>query len=266
MSFVQATAVEPLGDGRFSARIHPGWDIRGIANGGYLMAIAGRAILADSDGRRLVSITGHFMNPAGAGPVDIHIEHLKTGRTFTTSRAVVSSEGRPLVSVTGSLATSDPSEDGPSLLAGSPPEVPPPERCVRATASGGEPFPPPIVDRIDLRIHPEDVGGALGRPTGQALFRGWFRLLDDEPVDEPAIVLSTDIFPPAIFNSGHPMTWTPTLDLTVHVRDPGPHEWLLCKLQTRFVTGGFLEEDGEIWDAGGNLVALSRQLAIVGRR
>jgi len=41
--------------------------------------------------------------------------------------------------------------------------------------------------------------------------------------------------------------------------------WLRCRFTTRFVSGGFLEEDGEIWDGDGRLVAQSRQLALVPR-
>lgn len=265
MTFAEATAVSKVGEGRYTGEIHAGWDIMEISNGGYLMAMVGRAMTKESDGRRIVSLTGHFMNPGRAGQAEIEVETLKAGSNFTTSRAVLSSAGRPLISVTGSLA--DPASTGTaaSLLTGSPPSLPEPDDCTRAVSSDSAPFPPPIVDRVDLRIHPEDAGGALGRPTGEAVFRGWFRLLGNEPIDEIAVVLTSDIFPPAIFNSDHPMAWTPTLDLTVHIRNPGPHVWLACKFQTRFVTGGFLEEDGEIWDERGNLVALSRQLAVVGR-
>jgi acyl-CoA thioesterase len=41
--------------------------------------------------------------------------------------------------------------------------------------------------------------------------------------------------------------------------------WLRCRFTTRFVTGGYLEEDGEVWDEAGRLVAQSRQLALLPR-
>lgn len=265
MTFSHATAVEELGDGRYAARLHDGWDIMGITNGGYMMAIAARAMIKETDGRVPVSVTGHFLNPGRPGDVEIEVTELKSGRTFTTQRAVMSSGGKTVLSVTGSLSGSAPGGMQAALMAGSPPDLPPPDECIKAASASDAPFPPPMVDRVDLRVHPDDALALLGTPSGSALVRGWFRLADDEPIDALAVLLSSDAFPPAIFNTDLPMTWTPTLDLTVHVRHPGPHAWLRCSFRTRFVTGGFLEEDGEIWDDRGNLVALSRQLALVGR-
>jgi hypothetical protein len=95
--------------------------------------------------------------------------------------------------------------------------------------------------------------------------RGWFRLLDGEPIDPYGLVLGADAFPPAVFTANLPLGWTPTIDISVYVRDPGPHEMLMCRFYTRFVTGGWLEEDGELWDTSGRLVAQSRQLALLAR-
>ena len=96
-------------------------------------------------------------------------------------------------------------------------------------------------------------------------YAGWFRLRDSEPIDTLGLLLAVDAFPPTAFNARLPVAWTPTIELTAHVRARPAPGWLRCVFTTRFVTGGFLEEDGELWDASGHLVAQSRQLALVPR-
>ena len=118
--------------------------------------------------------------------------------------------------------------------------------------------------QLDERLHPDDSLALEGTPSGEARVRGWIRL-DDEPLDGFALLLVADAMPPAIFNIDLPMGWTPTLEMTTQIRATPVPGWLRCQFTTRFVSGGLLEEDGEIWDEGGNLVALSRQLALVPR-
>ena len=95
--------------------------------------------------------------------------------------------------------------------------------------------------------------------------RGWFRLRDGETVDTTALLCAVDAFPPTAFNARLPVAWTPTVELTAHVRAAPAPGWLACAFATRFVTGGFLEADGEVWDTRGRLVAQSRQLTLVPR-
>jgi acyl-CoA thioesterase len=94
---------------------------------------------------------------------------------------------------------------------------------------------------------------------------GWFRLRDGEPVDTLSLLVAVDAFPPTVFFANLPIAWVPTLELTTHVRARPAPGWLACSFATRFITGGFLEEDGEVWDATGRLVAQSRQLALLPR-
>ncbi|NDG77298.1 MAG: thioesterase family protein, partial [Acidimicrobiia bacterium] len=57
--FDLATQVQPIGDGRFSAHVHDGWDIGGNANGGYLLALVAAA-LCGAAGRPLpVALSCH---------------------------------------------------------------------------------------------------------------------------------------------------------------------------------------------------------------
>ena len=264
MTFGQATAITD-GPGRWSADLAEGWDIFGVTNGGYLMSIATRAMEAESGGRTLISATGSYVNPANAGRVDVDVEVLKEGRSLSTLRATISRDARDLVYVTGVFSDPDGERSDAHLVLAEPPDLPSPEECVEVIPAEDAPFPPPFTGKIDLRIHPEDARAVEGVKTGVPLVRGWFRLRDDEPLNAHSVVLATDAMPPAIFNAELTIGWTPTVDLTVQVRNPTPTGWLACRLSSRFITDGMLEEDGEIWDEHGNLVALSRQLALVPR-
>lgn len=77
--------------------------------------------------------------------------------------------------------------------------------------------------------------------------------------------MAADVFPPTAFNARLPVTWVPTVELTTHIRRRPEPGWLRCRFISRHIAGGFMEEDGEVWDRSGRLVAQSRQLALVPR-
>jgi hypothetical protein len=69
-----------------------------------------------------------------------------------------------------------------------------------------------------------------------------------------------DALPPVTFDLGL-FGWAPTIELTVHVRAVPAPGWLQVRHATRNLAGGLFEEDCEVWDEAGRLVAQSRQLA-----
>jgi len=244
----------------YSGEIHPGWEIFGNANGGYLMVLAARALSMHLERAEPVSVSAHYLRPGQPGPVTIRCQNIKSGRRFGTGTATLSSGGRPLLQLLGTFGDPPSHESEPRLCQGAPPLLPPPEKCI--VSRHGQDGAPPFSDRVHVHLHPDDAGFRLGQPSGVARMRGWFRLRDGEPLDAFALLLAADAFPPTIFNARLPMSWTPTLELTVHVRARPCSEWLRAQFVTRFVSHGRLEEDGELWDAEGNLVAQSRQLAL----
>jgi acyl-coenzyme A thioesterase PaaI-like protein len=263
VGLADASAMERTGEGTWSGAIEPGWDVVGNANGGYLLTLAARA-LAEAAGRPdPATVTAHYLAPGTPGPVTVDAAVVRAGRRFATASGVLRDRERPLLAVVGSFTASQ-AVDGPERLDGGPPDLPPPGACVAVEATDS--FPPPLMARIDLRLHPDDAGFATGAPSGDPVVRGWFRLRDDEPIDTIGLLLAADAFPPTIFNARLPVAWTPTLELTVHVRAAPAPGWLRCAFRTRYVTNGFLEEDGEVWDDTGRLVAQSRQLALVPRQ
>jgi len=118
---------------------------------------------------------------------------------------------------------------------------------------------PPVMSRYDMRFDPASAGWALGAPSGRGLIQCWFRLYNREP-DPLSLLLAVDTMPPATFDLGF-LGWAPTLELTAHVRARPAPGWLMLRHSTRNVAGGMFEEDCEVWDSAGRLVAQSRQLA-----
>src|SRR6516164_3583826 len=87
--FATATAVEPAGPGQWSASIHPGWVIAGNANGGYLLAVATRALAGATGRPDPVTVTAHYLSPGQPGRVRITTQILKEGKRFATGAATM---------------------------------------------------------------------------------------------------------------------------------------------------------------------------------
>lgn len=266
--FDRATALSPDRDRPFvfHGEIAPGWDIVGNANGGYLLAIVGRA-LSEATGRAdCVTVTAHYLAPCPAGPIRVEVRLVRSGRRFSTATAslfLVESDKEALrvIATLGDLAT-DPG--GPTAMQDVRPDIVPFDEAERVSDTSINTF-AFIHDRLATRADSRDIGFRDGRPSGEGLVRGWFDFRDGRPVDSLALLLAADAFPPAAFNLALPTSWVPTVEMTVHVRAvpaPGP---VACFFRTRFVQNGLLEEDGEIWDSAGTLVAQSRQLALAPR-
>jgi acyl-coenzyme A thioesterase PaaI-like protein len=285
--FEQATS-STLRDGlpgRFEGQVAPGWDIGGNANGGYLLAIAGRA-MAQVTQRPPLTITAHYLAPAPAGPCTVDVELVRSGRRMATATASLRQGDREVIRVLGTFADQAGADQTgadqtgadqtgadqtgadqiapPLLVDGGPPDLPEYHSCVMPPSGSEGPL-PALNDRLAVRLRPGDDGFRRGAPTGVAEIAGWFAFADAQPIDAIALLLVADAFAPPVFNTELPVAWVPTLELTVHVRGtpaPGP---LRCAFASRFIHGGLLEEDGEIWDSRGVLVAQSRQLALIPR-
>ena len=261
--FAAATAVSRLAEDQFSGEIQAGWDIAGNANGGYLLSLAGRALCTFAERPDPITLTAHYLRPGRPGSVTIHAERIRSGRTFTTvSGQLRDQDGKPLLALLGTFGDlSKPASDVRRL--DGKPSVLPLEDCL--AHEGHVPGSPGFHSNVDLRLDPRDAGFLRNAPSGEATMRGWFRLLDDEPMDAISVLTALDAFPPTIFNAKLPVAWTPTVELTAHLRARPPAGWLIAQFTNRFVSGGMLEEDGELWTPEGELIAQSRQLALVPR-
>lgn len=254
--FDRDTSHTALGNNRFNIEITDNWSINGIPNGGYLMAMLTKALLANRPATYTPIITANFLSRCAPGSARLEYELISSSRQFDRFEIGLYQNGKERIRALGTLGNR--AADQPLVRYESPPvSLAARKDCVPAQTSPGYTF----FNHVDLRMDPESAGWVENRLSGKSEIKGWIKLKDNRPFDLPALVLIADAFPPPVFASQGPVAWVPTLEISVSIRQMPATEWLKGSFQTRFITGGILEEDGQVWDASGNLIAISRQIA-----
>ncbi len=260
--FQQDTLLTDVGEGVFHGELSAAWTIGPVPNGGYVMAVACKALATALELPHPASITGHYLLPTEAGPVQIETTVIRRGRRISTAMARLLQGGQERVRFVG-VFTDFAHNRGLDLSTVSPPEISPLADCVSITELS--PRPVAIHDQLLARLDPATASHwQHGDPQADPELRAWLGFADGSDADVFSLPLFADAQPPPLFRRVGFGGWVPTVELTVHIhRVPAPG-LLRARFGTRHVTGGVLHEDGELWDSAGHLVALSRQLAIIG--
>jgi hypothetical protein len=265
--FDRDTALTRRAPGVYALDLSAGWTIVNAVNGGYLLAVLGRALADALPHSDPFTMSAHYLTASQPGPAVVRTDVVRTGRTLSTGQASLfqyDEEGHEVerIRVLASYGDLDSLPDDVRTSA-RPPAMPPLTECF---GPGDGPAPvtgsSAITDRLMIKLDPATLGWAVGAPSGKGEMRAWFGLADGRDADPLSLLLAVDALPPTAFELGL-SGWVPTVELTVHVRSrpaPGP---LRVSITTRNLAGGFLEEDAEVWDSTDRLVAQSRQLARV---
>lgn len=259
MSFASVTALKQTEPGRFAGEVDPAWSIGGKANGGYLLALLGRAAGATGPHPHPIAASAHYLRSPDAGPVTVETEVLRTGRNASQLRARLLQGDTPCVEsliTTAALGSSEPFWDAGL------PDAPTAafDDCVRLPPVTPTGIPVAIMDEIDLRLDKATLGFGRGRPSGAGELRGWLALPDGEAFDPFSLLFAVDAFPPGTFEVA-PSGWVPTLELSVYLRAlpaPGPVRVLQ---KARLIDADRVDEACFVWDSTGRLVAQGTQLA-----
>ena len=260
MSFESVTALQQRSAGLFAAEISPDWTIGGKPNGGYLLAMLGRAAGLVGLHPDVIAASAHYLTTPEPGPATIEVEVLRSGRSASQLRASLQQEGRSCVQAL--LTTSRLAADSTAYWdRGLPrPGTVPMSDCPRIPGRTPTGMPVAIMRQVDLRIEPRCLGFADGQPSGRGELAGWLALPDGADFDPSALLYAVDAFPPATFEI-EPTGWVPTLELTGYVRAlpaPGPVRILQ---RAQLIEGRRVDEACFVWDVTGRLVAQGSQLA-----
>jgi acyl-CoA thioesterase II len=256
--FAADTALEGAG-GRYRARLSPEWKVWGPL-GGYVAAIALRAMGEETPLRRPASITCHFLAPGEFEEADVEVTTLRRGKRSQALHVRMSQRGNAFLTATGWVVDTDMSGLAHDLARM--PDVPAPGQ-LRSYAE--------VADNYQ-DWYPVWQGSIDGKPTqwdleqlpGDPFWRTWMRLertpsLDDPFLDAARSLMWMDLMMWNAATAPHP--WPPShiapnLDVSaIFHASAATEEWLLCDGEAPVGADGIVGCAGRVWTPAGRLVA-----------
>jgi Thioesterase-like superfamily len=268
LSFEAATTLRPRADGStFDLDIHPLWTVGERPNGGFLLALLGRAaaqaVAIDTGAAWDVhSATVTYLAAPALSSAEIRTTVLRRGRTASHVRAVLVQSERTMVDAAFVLGAIGPGTV-PRYSNIAPLHIPAPEGCVGLPPYTPEGVPVGVLRTTELRLDPLTVPGAPaqegdGPPVAE--LRGWLRFVDGTEPDAGSLLYFVDAIPPATLLIGS-SGWVPTLSMSVYVRAQPAPGWLGIRFTANLVAAGTVDEICTLWDSDGHVVAQATQLA-----
>jgi acyl-CoA thioesterase len=254
--FDGATSVEQVGPGSWEVSFDRGWTIGDAVHGGCAQSAIVRAVLAESDHPHPVATSAHFLSPTTPGKARVSVDVLRSGRTASTSRAVLVQDG---VEKVVALVTAGKLDAETPRYQVDRPGAPPPEECIARSSSMPDGSPVRFLEAIDVRLDPRHVGGPHEALSGLPEVRGWVRSRDGADPDPVFLTFCVDALPPTVLEIGG-QGWSPTVQLSTYVRGLPAKGWLQVVARARSVIGGWFDEEAQVWDSAGRLVAQAQQL------
>jgi len=234
------------GQAEFAAELDPAWGSLLGLHGGYVAAVAVRAVQEAFPDREVRTVTTSFLRPAQAGSARVTVSAIRSGRSFTTAVARVSQGGRDALSVRATLLVPVAAAAWATPVPEQPPSL---DACVPFTRFSIGHF-----SRADFRIDPATVPASDG---SEARVAGYIRPLEDREIDAPWLIMAGDFFPPSAFRRVAPPAGGVSIDYTIHLHQaaPDPGQWLAGVFSCLNNTGGIALEHGTLATPGGAIVA-----------
>jgi len=253
--FDRAIYLSPLDAVRFEGELSPDWCIHSTPHGGYLMALIANAMQRVSRKTSTPIITANFARRCAPGAVEVVVEPISDSNQFERYEARLIQDNEEKIRALGTFSRLE--DGGEQSRETTPPRVAPIENCHRMPAMPGY----SLFDQINVDLDPECAGWMAGRLTQRSEHRGWFGFRAARDLDNAAVLLAADAFPPPVFASRGMVAWVPTLEMSVAILNVPGGRRLKCVFHTPRIHNGILHEDGELWDESGQLIAVSRQIA-----
>lgn len=252
--------LEQKGEFNFEGIVASHWSINANPNGGYLTAFLASAMQKKSDKKWPVIVTANFLARCETEKrSQIAVEAVSMGYSLNRYQVRLVQDGTERTRAWATFMDESGCDKSSNRYEKDAPVMPPREDCFLF------PHVPKytLYDHMDVLLAPSCAGWIKGEKdlSPHSEQKGWIKFKDDRPCDALSLLLMADSFPPPVLASHGIVAWVPTIEYSVSVRDIPDTKWIKAVFRSHYLTCDIVEEDGELWDENGKLLAISRQIA-----
>jgi acyl-CoA thioesterase len=263
--FQAALDLTKVSDTVFSFTPDPKYFVGNTPHGGYLLALMNKAMTEVLPHPSAINSNIYYLDRTEPEPAELHIEILRTSRGSSMGQVKLIQNNK-ITCLYSSLCSDFQYMKGHSGLETPMPEIINSVQQDDFKVMNYENFKlgstPSFIQQLNMSVHPDHAWWDREISTDAAEARcSAYLELQGGVADTFVLSYLADILPPVVQNKYGPLGWVPTLTLTCNIRQLPKTNLLFIDGIAKDISNGYFEQDCNIWDMSGNLVATSRQLA-----
>jgi len=262
--FQEAIKLENLEDNKFIVNPDTNYFVGNTPHGGYLMAVMHKALTSILPHSTAISSSVQYLDRIDAKTFELEVETFRTSRGTSSGIVKLKQDDKICTTFTGTCSDfefmkgyDDLQKPLPNIFNESDKK----DYIKMNYDKISKGFTPAFIQQLECLIHPDHAwwNRDSNDKNNDARCSAFLEMQGGIP-DQFCLSFYSDILPPVVSNKYGPLGWIPTITLTTHIRQLPSTSELYADFKATDINKGYFEQDCNIWDLNGNLVASSRQL------
>ena len=264
--FQEALNLEIAQDNVFIVNPDTNYFVGNTPHGGYLMALMHKALTNVLPHSTAISSSVQYLDRIDAAPFELEVEIFKISRGSSSGIVKLMQDDKICTTFTGTCSDFEFMKGYDDLQKPLPPLFNDKDKqdYVKMNYDNiSKGFTPAFIQQLECLVHPDHAWwnreSNFNNKDKEARCSAFLEMLGGVP-DQFCLSFYSDILPPVVSNKYGPLGWIPTITLTTHIRQLPTTAEVYADFKATDINKGYFEQDCNIWDLNGILVASSRQL------
>ena len=263
--FQDALNLENTEDNMFLVNPNTNYFVGNTPHGGYLMAVMHKALTNILPHSTAISSSVQYLDRIDAAPFELEVETFKISRGSSSGIVKLKQNSKTCTTFTGTCSDFEFMKGYDGLSKPLPAIFKDRDKndYVKMNYDKiSKGFTPSFIQQLECLVHPDHAWwnrDSYNDKDNEARCSAFLEMEGGTP-DQFCLSFYSDILPPVVSNKYGPLGWIPTITLTTHIRQLPSTSVVYADFKATDINKGYFEQDCNIWDLNGNLVASSRQL------